>query len=152
MTRAILFGMILTAGPVVAQAPTPDLVIVNAEIWTGTSRPMAEGIAITGDRITAIGTAAEIRALAGPNTRILDLPGRFITAGFIDNHTHFSQAGALLLGVNLLDVADSTALVRRVREARDRLPAGGWLVGGDWGAYEAWAQGIEPIMKKLMAE
>ena len=141
MTRAILFGMILTAGPVLAQTPTPDLVIVNAEIWTGTTRPMAEGIAITGDRITAIGTAAEIRALAGPNTRILDLPGRFITAGFIDNHTHFSQAGALLLGVNLLDVADGTALVRRVREARDRLPAGGWLVGGDWGAYEAWAQG-----------
>jgi hypothetical protein len=47
----------------------------------------------------------------------------------------------LLLGVNLLDVNDDAALVRRVREARDRLPAGGWLAGGDWGAYAAWGRG-----------
>ena len=141
MIRAFLFAIVLPAGTVPAQSPPPDLVIVNAEIWTGTARPAAHGLAISGDRITAIGTAAGIRALAGPNTRILDLPGRFITPGFIDNHTHFAQAGALLLGVNLLDVADAPGLVRRVREARDRLPAGGWLVGGDWGAYEAWAQG-----------
>jgi hypothetical protein len=32
-------------------------------------------------------------------------------------------------------------LIRRVREARNRLPAGAWMLGGDWGAYEAWAQG-----------
>lgn len=96
---------------------------------------------MVGDRILAVGTAAELARLASPSTRRLDLTGRFITPGFIDNHTHFGQAGALLLGVNLLDVADEKALVTRVREARDRMPRGAWLVGGDWGAYEAWAQG-----------
>ena len=141
MIRTILLAMVLPIGTVLAQAPAPNLIIVNAEIWTGTTRPMAHGLAISGDRITAIGTAAEMRALAGPNTRVLDLPGRFVTPGFIDNHTHFAQAGALLLGANLLDVSDAAGLARRVREARDRMPAGSWLVGGDWGAYEAWAQG-----------
>jgi predicted amidohydrolase YtcJ len=42
--------------------------------------------------------------------------------------------------VNLLDVSDEAALVRRVREARDRLPQGSWLLNGQWGAYEQWAQ------------
>lgn len=140
MIRALV--AFLTFVPALAVGQTaPDLVIVNATVWTGTARAMAHGVAIGGDRIIAIGTAEEIRAMAGPRTRVLDLPGRFITPGFIDNHTHFGQAGALLLGVNLLDVADAAGLVRRVREARDRMPPGAWLVGGDWGAYEAWAQG-----------
>jgi predicted amidohydrolase YtcJ len=42
--------------------------------------------------------------------------------------------------VNLLDASDEAALVRRVREARDRLPQGSWLLNGQWGAYEQWAQ------------
>ena len=43
--------------------------------------------------------------------------------------------------MNLLDVSDNAGLVRRVREARDRLPARAWLIGGEWGAYEEWAMG-----------
>ena len=117
-------------------------ILVTGRIWTGdSSRPYAEAVAISGDRILAVGSPAELARVAGPSTRRLDLAGRFITPGFIDNHTHFGQAGALLLGVNLLDVADERALARRVREARDRMPKGAWLAGGDWGAYEAWAQG-----------
>ncbi|MGQ0703460.1 MAG: amidohydrolase family protein, partial [Gemmatimonadales bacterium] len=119
-----------------------DVILLNARIWTGDStRPRAEAVAITGDRIAVVGSRAEVERLRGPGTRVVDLTGRFVTPGFIDNHTHFGQAGALLLGVNLLDVADPMGLVRRVREARDRMPAGAWLTGGDWGAYEAWAQG-----------
>lgn len=117
-------------------------VLLSGRVWTGDgSRPYAEAIAIAGDRILAVGTAADLERFSGPSTRRLNLAGRFITPGFIDNHTHFGQAGALLLGVNLLEVADEKSLVRKVREAQDRLPRGAWLVGGDWGAYEAWAQG-----------
>jgi predicted amidohydrolase YtcJ/microsomal dipeptidase-like Zn-dependent dipeptidase len=121
---------------------TADLLLTGARIWTGDSAaPWAEAVATRGSRIIAVGSTADVMAWRGPATRVVDLAGRFITPGLIDNHTHFGQAGALLLGANLLDVADETALVRRVREARDRLPAGSWIVGGDWGAYEAWAQG-----------
>ncbi|MGH7700478.1 MAG: amidohydrolase [Gemmatimonadales bacterium] len=96
---------------------------------------------MAGERILAVGPTAAVLRYRGPATRVLALDGGFVAPGFIDNHTHFQQAGALILGVNLLDVADEPALIRRVREARDRLPAGAWLTGGDWGAYEAWALG-----------
>jgi predicted amidohydrolase YtcJ len=121
---------------------TADLVLRGGRVWTGdSSRPWVQAVAVRGDRIVAVGRDDEVAGLRGPGTRVVDLGGRFVAPGFIDNHTHFGQAGALLLGVNLLDVKDEPGLARRVREARDRLPAGAWLVGGDWGAYEAWAQG-----------
>ncbi|MFP5356509.1 MAG: amidohydrolase family protein, partial [Gemmatimonadota bacterium] len=77
----------------------------------------------------------------GAVTRLIALGGRFVTPGFIDNHTHFNQAGALLLGVNLLDVAEPVAFAARVKAARDRLPREAWITGGDWGAYEDWNAG-----------
>ncbi|MGH7554295.1 MAG: amidohydrolase, partial [Longimicrobiales bacterium] len=136
--------LLLLPLPLAAQSAdltvSADLIITGGRIWTGRpAQPTAEAIAIRGDRIFAVGDRNTILALRGANTRILDAQGRFIAPGFIDNHTHFASAGNLLLGVNLLDVADEAGLVRRVREARDRLPAGSWLVGGDWGAYESWA-------------
>ena len=125
----------------VANAQPADLILAGARVWTGDSlRPRAEAVAVRGDRIVAVGTREVVMRHRGTQTRVLELRGRFIAPGFIDNHTHFQQAGALILGVNLLDVASPSDLVRRVREARDRLPEGAWLTGGDWGAYEAWAQ------------
>jgi predicted amidohydrolase YtcJ len=132
-----------------AAAQQVDLIIAGGRVWTGDpERPWAEAVAVTGNRIHAVGSRAQILALRGAATEVIDLPGRFVTPGFIDNHTHFNSAGALLLGANLLDVADERGLVARVREARDRLPPGAWLTGGDWGAYEAWGAGStgrEPI-------
>jgi predicted amidohydrolase YtcJ len=120
-----------------------DLILTGARVWTGDGAPAApRAIAISGDRIVGVGEMAEMRAVVRPGARVLELsPQSFISPGFIDNHTHFQNAGALLVGVNLLDVAAEPLLIQRVKEARDRLPAGAWLTGGDWGAYEAWAQG-----------
>ena len=129
------------AAPLCTHAQEADVILRNARIWTGDSvRPYAEALAIRGDRFVAVGTAAELARHQTSRTRVIDAGGRFVAPGFIDNHTHFERAGALILGANLLDVADERALVRRVREARDRLPPGAWLVGGEWGAYEAWEQ------------
>ena len=140
MTRP-LFLLALLAFPGSLPAQEATLLLTGARVWTGDSaRPWAEAVALAGDRILAVGTAADLARLRGARTRVLELRGRFVSPGFIDNHTHFGQAGALLLGANLLDVADDASLVRRVREAAARLPPGAWMVGGDWGAYESWAQ------------
>ena len=136
-----LFALVGLATSAVFAQPAA-LVLTGARVWTGDStRPYAEAIAIAGDRILAVGSASEVGQVVGPKTEVLRLSGRFVAPGFIDDHTHFNSAGALLLGVNLLDVSDGASLVKRVREARDRMPAGSWIVGGDWGAYEAWAKG-----------
>jgi predicted amidohydrolase YtcJ len=125
-----------------AGAQTADLIIVGGRIWTGDPQQAeAEAIAVRGDRILAVGARARVLALRGERTEVLELPGMFIAPGFIDNHTHFASAGNLLLGINLLDVSDEAGLVRRVRETRDRMPAGSWIVDGQWGAYEQWEAG-----------
>lgn len=142
--RTIRIALLLaTSLAGIARAQAGDFILTGARVWTGDGSPTApRTIAISGDRIVGVGTLEEVGKLVRPGARVLELsPQAFISPGFIDNHTHFQNAGALLVGVNLLDVAAEPLLVRRVKEARDRLPASAWLTGGDWGAYEAWAQG-----------
>jgi predicted amidohydrolase YtcJ len=143
MRTLYLIALLLVLGVAgMAAAEEASLIVTGARVWTGDSAtPWAEAVAVTGNRILAVGPAAEVLEHRGPETRVVEVPGRFVTPGLIDNHTHFDRAAALILGVNLLDVADEKHLVVRVQEARDRLPEGAWLVGGDWGAYEAWEQG-----------
>jgi len=117
-----------------------DLLLVDGHVWTGVEgAPPAEAVAVRGERIVYVGSSAGARRLMGASTRVVDLGGRFVTPGFIDNHTHFNRAGELLLGVNLLDVADEAGIRQRVQEAAGRLPTGAWMVGGMWGAYAEWA-------------
>lgn len=68
-----------------ARAPVPDLVIVNARVFTNdTARPWAEAVAVRGDRVIGVGASAEIRATAGPDTRVIDAGGRVLVPGFND--------------------------------------------------------------------
>jgi predicted amidohydrolase YtcJ len=119
-----------------------DLAIVNAIVYTvEAQKPTAEAIAIAGDRIAAVGTSAEIRKLASPRTRVIDARGGFVTPGFNDAHVHIDSTGALLVGVNLLDVHEPKAFTDRIAGATKRLPKGAWISRGEWGAYEQWSAG-----------
>ena len=143
-TKKRLFaGTILLALTSCLPAPageSVDLLLVDGHVWTGVEGVApAEAIAVRGNRIVYVGASAGARRLVGPSTRVLNLDGRFVTPGFIDNHTHFNRAGELLLGVNLLDVSDGPGIRQRVQEASARLPTGAWMVGGMWGAYAEWA-------------
>jgi len=69
-------------------APKPDLVIRNASIIDGSGAPARSGdIAIAGDRVSAIGTLADLSGAAE-----LDVGGRAVAPGFIDVHTHDDRA------------------------------------------------------------
>jgi predicted amidohydrolase YtcJ len=122
--------------------PAADIVLVNGRIYTlDLARPWAEAVAIIGSRISAVGNSAEVRAVAGPATRVIDLRGAFALPGFNDAHVHIDSTGALLVGVNLLDVHEAEAFRARIKEAAGRLPKGSWITRGEWGAYEQWAAG-----------
>ncbi len=69
--------------------PKPDTVLLGGKIFTADStRPWVEAIAVTGERITALGGTDEIRRLAGADTRIVELAGRVVVPGFNDAHDH----------------------------------------------------------------
>ena len=138
MTRTITLSMLLLAcASGTAWAQEADLIVRNARIWTGDSTGrFAQAFAVRGERFIAVGTNAQADAHRTARTRVIDAGGRFITPGFIDDHTHFAQAGALLIGANLLDVHTSGPFASRVKAAVSRMSPGAWLTGGDWGAYE----------------
>jgi hypothetical protein len=119
-----------------------DLLLVNGRVYTvDPARPWAEAVAVTGSRISAVGTTAEVKARARAATRTIDLGGAFVSPGFNDAHVHIDSTGALLVGVNLLDVHEPGAFTTRIREAAARLPKGSWITRGEWGAYEQWGAG-----------
>ncbi|HKA59607.1 MAG TPA: amidohydrolase family protein, partial [Gemmatimonadales bacterium] len=138
MDTTLLLGCLAVSA--LAQTPSgseADLIIRNAIIWTGDStQPRAQAVAIRGDRLIAVGTNAQIDEHRSPRTRVIDAGGRFVTPGFIDDHTHFAQAGALLIGANLLAVHTPGPFASYIKEAASRMSPGAWLTGGDWGAYE----------------
>jgi predicted amidohydrolase YtcJ len=76
-----------------AQMPAPDLILSNGKIVTADERfSIAQAVAIGGDRIVAVGANQAIAQLAGPRTRRIDLRGRTVTPGLIDNHIHLLRA------------------------------------------------------------
>ena len=134
----LALGLVL---PVHVGAQEADVIFTGGRVWTGDgANPWAVAVAVRGNRIVAVGSDQDVASFRGNGTRVIELDGRFISPGLIDNHTHFSRAGELLLGINLLEVSDEEGLVREVRGAATRLPDGAWMTGGSWGAYEQWAQ------------
>ena len=116
-----------------AQAPPADLVLTNGRIVTvDDARPEAEAIAISKDRIQAIGTAAEIKAMTGPSTQVIDLQGQLAIPGFIESHGHFAGVGGAQLQLNLMNVESWDKIVAMVAEAVSRAKPGQWIYGRGW--------------------
>ncbi len=133
-----------------SQIQVADVVFTNAKVWTvDPGKPVAQAVAVSGDRIIAVGTNAEIRSLAGPKTKITDIGGRLMLPGFIDNHTHFSSGGFQLQNVDLRDAASEREFARRIRERAERYPSR-WITGGDWD-HDNWPGGNLPT-KELIDE
>src|SRR5262249_46327582 len=93
LTLAILSSFVQFAAADEAKPPprgaVADLILINGKIWTvNKDQPEAEALAVWRDRILAVGSSAEIRKLAGPRTRVIDLKGRRVLPGFYDSHVH----------------------------------------------------------------
>ena len=116
----------------------PDLVIVNATVHTlDEAKPKAEGIAISGNRIAAVGTTTEIRSLAGPKTRVIDAGGKLVLPGFNDAHVHWLMGGFSITNVDLRNAKSPQEFAKRIGDYAAKLPKGAWILGGDWD-HEKW--------------
>src|SRR5687768_2482595 len=115
-----------------------DLILTKARFWTA-SPPLlsVEAIAIKGNRIAAVGSEADVMKWRGDQTILLELPGRLVVPGFIDNHTHFLDGGFQLRSVDLRPARNEKELAERLRQRAETLAVGQWITGGRWD-HEAW--------------
>jgi predicted amidohydrolase YtcJ len=118
-----------------AQAPAPDMVLSNGKIITVDERfTIAQAVAVQGDRIVAVGTNQEIARLAGPNTRRIDLRGRAVIPGLIDNHMHLLRAATTWLRETRFDGVESRKQAIEMLRARAKAAGPGeWIYNiGGW--------------------
>lgn len=116
-----------------AAPPTADFAITGGTIWTGEpAQPAASAIASFKGRILAVGSDADIKALMGPKTVVVDAAGRRVVPGFIDSHAHVLGGGIQLGRVELKDAANEAEFGKRLREFDEKTPRDRWLLGGNW--------------------
>jgi predicted amidohydrolase YtcJ len=117
-----------------ARAAGPaDLVLRNGVVHTvDARRPRAEAVAVRGSRIVAVGSSAEVAALVGPRTRVLDLRGRTVVPGFDDSHAHLLGIGFARLDVDLTGTRSWAEVVERVAAAVAGRRPGEWVRGRGW--------------------
>src|SRR5882757_9683748 len=100
-------------------ATSADLILRNANVITvDDARPRAEALAIRAGRLVAVGSDSDTSGFAGPQTKVVDMQGKTIIPGLIDNHTHALIAGAFLtgIGVQLAGATSVEEIVTRVAE------------------------------------
>ncbi|HZQ92948.1 MAG TPA: amidohydrolase [Terriglobales bacterium] len=133
--RKAAFCLLLTTAAAFAQTegrPAASLIITNAKVWTvDSNQPKAEAVAVLGDRIVAVGTASQVDAWRGAETRVVDAGGKLVLPGFNDAHVHFIAGGLQLDSVDLKDADSPQEFARRVAARARRAPKE-WITGGDW--------------------
>ena len=132
--RKIVFAitLILVSLPAWAQV---DTILINGKILTADDNfTTREAIAIQGSTIASVGRTADIRKLAGPKTRVIDLRGRTVIPGLIDSHLHGIRAGlSFSTEVNWIGAPSLDEALTRIRQAARSMKPGSWLiVAGGW--------------------
>lgn len=120
------------------QHPVADQVVFG-KVWTGDDQfPWAEGFAIVGDSIVAVGSTDDMKEWIGEETEKIETTSdNLITPGFIDCHTHFMEGGFALASVQLRDAKTPQEFINRIKEFAATQPKGTWITSGDWD-HENW--------------
>ena len=110
-----------------------DLVLTGGHVHTvDPARPRAEAVAIRGERIVAVGSAAEIDDLVGSRTRVVDLAGRLLLPGFQDVHVHPIFAGVDRLQCDLRESRGRDGVLATISSFVAAHPDDEWIIGSGW--------------------
>jgi predicted amidohydrolase YtcJ len=146
MTRrtlnAVVVGMLLAGAAAITMrsafaqgAITADLILSNGKIVTVDDRfTIAQAVAIKGNRIVAVGGNQEMDRLAAPNARRINLRGRTVIPGLIDNHNHLLRAGATWpLELRFDGVFTRKKAIEMIRARAKQVGPGQWVFNiGGW--------------------
>src|SRR5690242_15930781 len=116
ISEKVFFVAWLGAG---AWAQPADTVLVNGKVVTVDSQSsIREAVAVRDGRIAAVGRTADVRQLAGPRTRVIDLEGRTVIPGLIDSHMHAIRAAlSFSTEVNWIGTRSLAEALGRIRAA-----------------------------------
>ena len=130
LTTAIAAGCTAPGGGI-----APDTIWYNGTVITMEGDQIVEAVAVLGDAIVAVGGTAEIQALAGPDTRMVDLDGHTMTPGFYAAHDHFPGSGRVAVTQVDLNsppigtIENMDQLVAVLAARAEELPEGQWISG-----------------------
>jgi predicted amidohydrolase YtcJ len=111
-----------------------DLVLAGGAVYTvDAARTWAQAVAISGGRIAAVGTDAEMRPHVGPRTEVVNLHGRMVLPGFQDAHVHASGGGLERGQCDLTGEHTREGYLAAIRAYADRNSGAEWITGGGWG-------------------
>ncbi|HNS32127.1 MAG TPA: amidohydrolase [bacterium] len=120
-----------------------DTVFMNGRIWTvDKDNPRAEAVAVRGERILDVGSNDKIKKHISTGTAVVDMEGKLVLPGFIDNHTHLITGGVQLPGAALREAKSGEEFALLVRRMAEKNP-GRWITQGSWD-HENWAGGKLP--------
>src|SRR5712691_3929099 len=127
-TGLLVLLSVLVAESSIAQqginAP-PDTIFYNGKIITVDSGfTIQQAFAVSSDLYVAVGTNAAIRALAGENTRLVDLRGSAVIPGLSDNHDHLYNSEKVMRGIDLVGATSTAEVLRRLRDGLAKAKAG----------------------------
>jgi len=121
-----------------------DLILFNGDVVTvNSARPRAQAIAVSGDRILAVGTNAEIQRLTNSATKRIDLRGRLAIPAFIEGHGHYLGLGESKMVLDLTKAKNFDDIVAQVATAVEVAPRGSIVEGRGW-HQEKWNRVPQP--------
>jgi predicted amidohydrolase YtcJ len=121
-----------------------DLVLTDGRVVTmDDAHPEGEAVAITGGKVTYVGSNTDIQRYIGKKTQVIDLAGAFAMPGFIEGHGHFTGVGEAKLGLELMPTKSWDEIVAMVGEAAKKARPGQWIVGRGW-HQEKWNKAPSP--------
>lgn len=114
----------------------PELIFHNGKVFTADAAAgRAEAMAVAGGTIVAVGSDLDVKGLAGPGTRMVDLGGGMLLPGIVDVHNHHLRGGqADLYELKLLPTMSFDAVLETVRARCATTKPGEWVFGGIWGS------------------
>ena len=108
-----------------------DMVIKNAKIVTiDKDNPRATAVAITGEKIIAVGSDKKIEQYIGENTKVIDAEGRLVIPGLNDAHAHFGPIN--LDYIELRYTTDPNVITEKVKARVAQVKPGELIRGGHW--------------------
>lgn len=127
------FLVVLVVGIRASHAEAPETIILNGKVIVYDAAPV-EALAVRNGKIAAVGKSADVRKLAGPATRVIDVGGRTVIPGLIDSHIHAIRAGlTFATEVHWIGVRTLAEALDRIRTTAKRLPKDAWVVvAGGW--------------------